>query len=79
MYRKLYVLGPKCLHGGECQDGVDDFLCSCPPGYSGTYCECIQVKIPNITIFRITSLYMENFPMLPRLKGKYMRVLEIKH
>ena len=32
--------GPKCLHGGLCQDEVDDFICACQEGYSGTYCEC---------------------------------------
>ena len=32
--------GPKCLHGGQCQDDVDDFVCACQEGYSGTYCEC---------------------------------------
>ena len=33
--------GPKCLHGGQCQDDVDDFLCSCTEDYFGTYCECM--------------------------------------
>ena len=28
------------MHGGLCQDEVDDFICSCQEGYSGTYCEC---------------------------------------
>ena len=32
--------GPKCLHGGLCQDEVDDFICACQEGYSGTFCEC---------------------------------------
>ena len=28
------------MHGGQCQDDVDDFVCACQEGYSGTYCEC---------------------------------------
>ncbi|XP_078691980.1 uncharacterized protein LOC144922208 [Branchiostoma floridae x Branchiostoma belcheri] len=27
-----------CVNGGTCADGVDDFTCSCPPGFSGRTC-----------------------------------------
>lgn len=33
-----------CINGGECIDGIDDFTCSCPPGLTGTYCECLQLS-----------------------------------
>lgn len=33
-------LGPKCLNGGICIDGIDTFTCSCPPQLTGTLCEC---------------------------------------
>ncbi|KAK3927354.1 Protein eyes shut, partial [Frankliniella fusca] len=33
--------GPGCRNGGTCIDGVDDFSCSCPPGLSGSTCECV--------------------------------------
>eukprot|EP00117_Sycon_ciliatum_P037554 scpid32913/ scgid6063/ Fibropellin-1; Epidermal growth factor-related protein 1; Fibropellin-I; SpEGF I; UEGF-1 len=28
-----------CLNGGQCQDLVNDFVCRCPPGYTGKNCE----------------------------------------
>jgi protein eyes shut len=34
-------LGPRCLHGGSCVDGVDEFSCSCTPHFSGIFCECL--------------------------------------
>lgn len=34
-------LGPRCMNGGVCIDGIDDFTCSCPPGLSGRLCECL--------------------------------------
>lgn len=34
-------LGPRCLNGGVCIDGVDSFTCSCPPSLTGILCECL--------------------------------------
>lgn len=34
-------LGPRCMNGGVCIDGIDDFTCSCPPGLTGRLCECL--------------------------------------
>lgn len=28
-----------CLNGGRCEDGVNQFICQCPPGYGGKRCE----------------------------------------
>ena len=28
-----------CLNGGHCVDGVNDYTCKCPPGYTGKDCE----------------------------------------
>lgn len=36
-------LGPRCMNGGVCIDGVDDYSCSCPPGLTGRLCECLMV------------------------------------
>lgn len=36
-------LGPRCMNGGVCIDGVDDYSCSCPPGMTGRLCECLIV------------------------------------
>src|SRR4051812_30945358 len=33
--KKDYCKGHTCLHGGTCNDG----FCTCPSGYTGTYCE----------------------------------------
>ncbi|KAJ0181687.1 hypothetical protein K1T71_002409 [Dendrolimus kikuchii] len=35
------LLGPRCLNGGTCIDGVDNFTCSCPPKLTGPLCECL--------------------------------------
>ncbi|XP_028179352.1 protein eyes shut [Ostrinia furnacalis] len=35
------LLGPRCMNGGTCIDGVDNFTCSCPPRLTGTLCECL--------------------------------------
>ncbi|KAG6459365.1 hypothetical protein O3G_MSEX011328, partial [Manduca sexta] len=35
------LLGPRCMNGGTCIDGVDNFTCSCPPRLAGTLCECL--------------------------------------
>ncbi|XP_063218539.1 protein eyes shut [Bacillus rossius redtenbacheri] len=34
-------LGPRCMNGGTCLDGIDNFTCSCPPNLTGTLCECL--------------------------------------
>jgi protein eyes shut len=31
----------RCMNGGTCIDGVDNFTCSCPPRLTGTLCECL--------------------------------------
>ncbi|XP_068084858.1 protein eyes shut [Anabrus simplex] len=36
-------LGPRCMNGGTCLDGVDNFTCSCPPNLTGPICECLIV------------------------------------
>lgn len=36
-------LGPRCMNGGVCIDGVDDFTCSCPPNLTGRLCECLMI------------------------------------
>ncbi|XP_072936300.1 protein eyes shut [Epargyreus clarus] len=35
------LLGPRCMNGGTCIDGVDNFTCSCPPSLTGALCECL--------------------------------------
>ncbi|PSN38460.1 hypothetical protein C0J52_15614 [Blattella germanica] len=36
-------LGPRCMNGGTCLDGVDNFTCSCPPNLTGQFCECLII------------------------------------
>ncbi|XP_058980715.1 protein eyes shut isoform X2 [Musca domestica] len=36
-------LGPRCMNGGVCIDGVDTFSCSCPPLLTGMLCECLMI------------------------------------
>lgn len=31
----------RCMNGGTCLDGVDNFTCSCPPQLTGQFCECL--------------------------------------
>ncbi|XP_049813652.1 protein eyes shut-like [Schistocerca nitens] len=37
-------LGPRCLNGGTCLDGIDNFTCSCPPNLTGRICECLIIS-----------------------------------
>ena len=32
-----------CLHGAGCKDGVNQFTCTCPDGYTGKSCETSKV------------------------------------
>ncbi|KPJ11925.1 Protein eyes shut [Papilio machaon] len=42
------LLGPRCMNGGTCIDGVDNFTCSCPPNLTGTLCECLIINEDHI-------------------------------
>lgn len=33
----------RCMNGGTCIDGVDNFTCSCPPKLTGVFCECLII------------------------------------
>lgn len=39
LLRYIHLL--RCLNGGSCIDGVDDYSCTCPPGLTGQVCECL--------------------------------------
>ena len=34
-----YCISLPCLNGGTCTNGATSFSCSCPYGYSGSYCQ----------------------------------------
>lgn len=34
----------RCMNGGTCIDGVDNFTCSCPPMLTGPLCECLILE-----------------------------------
>lgn len=37
---KIYLkIADPCENGGRCEDGVNQFICQCPPGYGGKRCE----------------------------------------
>ena len=42
-----------CKNGGSCEDSVNSFNCTCPPGYDGTSCEigkCIHNLIMHMLL-----------------------------
>lgn len=41
-------LGPRCMNGGVCIDGIDDFTCSCPPQLTGRLCECLIIDTDDL-------------------------------
>lgn len=34
-----HIISDPCENGGRCEDGVNQFICQCPPGYGGKRCE----------------------------------------
>lgn len=34
----------RCINGGTCIDGIDNFVCSCPPNITGVLCECLILE-----------------------------------
>ncbi|KAJ8974428.1 hypothetical protein NQ317_019280 [Molorchus minor] len=57
-------LGPRCMNGGTCIDGIDNFTCSCPQNLTGVLCECLILEdnhldctyvSPTISITTVTS------------------------
>ena len=43
-----------CANGGSCMDGVSTYTCSCPPGFTGMYCE--KGKVSN-TLELLTLIF----------------------
>lgn len=46
LFPKILIPNPfhsirRCTNGGTCIDGVDEFHCSCPTGFVGSFCECL--------------------------------------
>lgn len=42
---KLFsFLNYRCVNGGTCIDGIDEFTCSCPTGLTGLFCECLLLE-----------------------------------
>lgn len=39
MILKLHFISDPCVNGGRCEDGVNQFICHCQPGYGGKRCE----------------------------------------
>lgn len=35
--------GSRCVNGGTCIDGIDEYSCSCPPQITGMSCECLML------------------------------------
>ena len=33
-----------CLNGGNCDDGVNSYTCTCASGYEGTTCEISKLQ-----------------------------------
>ncbi|KOB77926.1 Crumbs, partial [Operophtera brumata] len=63
------LLGPRCLNGGTCIDGVDNFTCSCPPKLTGPLCDCLilddgtydcEYIAPRPTQSVLTTIIFEN-------------------
>ena len=40
-----------CQNGGQCEDGVNSYTCTCKPGYTGDNCETGQL----FCLWRISS------------------------
>lgn len=36
------IVNIRCQNGGQCVDGVDDYVCKCRNEFRGMFCECLQ-------------------------------------
>ncbi|KAK9879790.1 hypothetical protein WA026_006852 [Henosepilachna vigintioctopunctata] len=52
-------LGVRCINGGTCIDGVDNFTCSCLPNLTGVFCECLILPdgSQNCSFINSTTIY----------------------
>lgn len=46
----------RCINGGTCIDGVDNFTCSCPPNLTGVFCECHILEVNNLDCSYVTQI-----------------------
>ena len=52
-----------CQHGGTCNDQVNQYTCTCAPGYEGTHCQTgNQSQIDRLGHFTMT-VNIENLPI----------------
>ncbi|XP_037042682.1 protein eyes shut [Bradysia coprophila] len=42
-YDECELMSPRCVNGGTCIDGIDEYSCSCPPQITGMSCECLML------------------------------------
>ena len=47
-----------CLNSGLCVDGINNFTCSCQPGYSGPTC---QVRLPHFCLLFPFHTFLSTF------------------
>ncbi|CAB3249782.1 unnamed protein product [Arctia plantaginis] len=66
------LLGPRCLNGGTCVDGVDNFTCSCPPMLTGPLCECLILGDERYDCEYVSPTPLTNFTLsvLTTLQGE---------
>lgn len=63
MLKIHFILDP-CVNGGRCEDGVNQFICHCQPGYGGKRCEkeideCDSSKTTQ-SFFLISCIFIKN-------------------
>ena len=54
----LECSGNPCMNRATCEDLINTYKCTCPPGYTGTHCQTGQLLI---ILFKLDDVGLEDF------------------
>jgi len=52
-----FCISNPCLNGATCLNEIDNYICSCAPGYTGSNCEIGKFDVSLYGCFRVQLIY----------------------